>query len=299
MDRQEIQDVLFRDIVELADLAVLAIDHDFRVVYANKYLSEKIAGIPQSALIGMSLPENAPVPDEDLQRVAEHSKRVLMSGRAERIEHWALHKDGSRRLMYWSTTPKLSADGRVEYLVAAGMDVTDQRREKLLLEDIAHRDALTNLHNRMFFEKRFAEELVTAAQSNMTIALFYIDLDGFKPVNDQFGHEIGDAVLCQVASRLKKGLRQNDIICRIGGDEFVVILPGVSSHDVASRIAEQMIERLSMEYIVSDNRCNVGASIGISFCEAGTTELQELVRKADLAMYLAKRKGKGQFAFSE
>lgn len=299
MDMQVFQDSFFRDIAELADLAVIVIDHDFRVVYANRYLCDKIAGIPQSQAIGMLLPEHTTVPDEDLQRVIDHTKRVLKHGCAERIENWSLHKDGSRRLMHWSSTPKLSADGSVEFLVAIGMDVTDQRREKHLLEDLAHRDALTNLYNRAFFEKRLAEDFQSAAQNNMTLALFYIDLDGFKPVNDQFGHEVGDAVLREVAVRLRKGLRQNDIICRVGGDEFAVILPGLSTREDVNRVAEQMIKRLSRVCKVLGKRCNIGASIGISFYETGTTDVQELVRKADAAMYLAKRNGKGQFAFSE
>lgn len=289
----------FRSTLEFADVAVLVINHDFEIVYANPYVCERISGMPQSAMIGMSLPRHQTVPDEDLQRVIDHTKRVLELGVAERIENWALHQDGSRRLMYWSTVPKLNADGKVEHLLAVGMDVTEQRKEKGLLENLAHRDVLTELHNRTFFERLLPEEVARANIEGAGLALLYIDLDGFKPVNDRFGHEAGDAVLREVAVRLRKGLRQNDIVCRIGGDEFVVILPGVSSHEDAGMIAENMIDRLAHPYDIKDGIHDLGASIGIAFLNDGVQDAQDLLRKADAAMYLAKQAGKGYFAFAD
>jgi len=288
----------FRNVLELADMAVMVINHDFEVVYANAYVCDKIAGIPQSAMVGMSLPRHATVPNEDMQRVIDHTKRVLELGVAECIENWALHQDGSRRLMYWSTVPKLDDDGKVEYLFSAGMDVTEQRKEKHLLENLAHRDVLTDLHNRAYFERRLSEDMVRANQEATSLALLYIDLDGFKPVNDQHGHEAGDSVLCEVAIRLRKGLRQNDIVCRIGGDEFAVILPGVSSSDDASTIAGQMIARLSQPYDILGGIQGLSASIGIAFLGKDVQQLHELVRKADSAMFRAKQSGKGRFVFA-
>lgn len=289
----------FRDVLELADMAVLVINHDFEVVYANDYVCDRIVGLPQSAVVGMSLPRHTTVPDEDLQRVIDHTKRVLELGVAERIENWALHRDGSRRLMYWSTVPKLDAGGKVEHLLAVGMDVTEQRKEKHALENMAHRDALTDLHNRAYFERRLSEDILRANQEETSLALLYVDLDGFKPVNDQHGHETGDSVLCEVAVRLRKGLRQNDIVCRIGGDEFAVILPGVSSSDDAGMIAEQMIVRLSQPYDIGGGTHNLGASIGIAFLSKDMQGSHDLVRKADSAMYRAKQSGKGRFVFAD
>lgn len=289
----------FRNVLELADMAVMVINHDFEVVYANAYVCDKIAGIPQSTVVGMSLPRHTTVPNEDLQRVIDHTKRVLELGVAECIENWALHQDGSRRLMYWSTVPKLDADGKVEYLFSVGMDVTEQRKEKHLLENLAHRDVLTDLHNRAYFERRLSEDMVRANQEKTSLALLYIDLDGFKPVNDQHGHETGDSVLREVAIRLRKGLRQNDIVCRIGGDEFAVILPGASSSDDAGAIAGQMIARLSQPYEIMGGIQGLSASIGIAFLSKDVQQLQELVRKADSAMFRAKQSGKGCFVFAD
>lgn len=289
----------FRDVLDLADMAVLAINHDYEVIYANHYICERILGIPQSMAIGMSLPREKTLPDEEMQRVVEHTRRVLELGVAERIENWALHQDGSRRMMYWSSVPKLDESGKVKYLMAVGMDVTDQRREKQQLENLAHRDALTDLHNRAFFEQRLPQEVARANLEGIGLALLYIDLDGFKPVNDLHGHESGDAVLREVALRLRKGLRQNDTVCRIGGDEFAVILPGVAAQDDAGRIAEQMISRLSLPYDIDGRVHDIGASIGIAFLERDARDAPDLVKKADAAMYCAKRSGKGRFCFSD
>lgn len=289
----------FRNVLELADIAVMVINHDFEVVYANAYVCDRIAGMPQSAVVGMSLPRHTTVPNEDLQRVIDHTKRVLEFGVAECIENWALHQDGSRRLMYWSTVPKLDADGKVELLLAVGMDVTEQRKEKHLLENLAHRDVLTDLHNRAYFERRLSEDMVRANHEETGLALLYIDLDGFKPVNDQHGHETGDAVLRDVAIRLRKGLRQNDIVCRIGGDEFAVILPGISSSDDVGTIAGQMITRLSQPYAILGGVQDISASIGIAFLSKDTRHPQDLVRNADSAMYRAKQSGKGRFVFAD
>lgn len=289
----------FREVLDLADMAVLALSHDYEVIYANHYICDRILGIPQSAAIGMSLPHEKTLPDEEMQRVVEHTKRVLEQGVAERIENWALHQDGSRRMMYWSSAPVFDANGKVKHLLSVGMDVTEQRKEKQQLENLAHRDALTDLHNRTFFERRLPEDMSRANLEETSLALLYIDLDGFKPVNDHHGHETGDAVLCEVALRLRKGLRQNDMVCRIGGDEFAVILPGVSSRDDARTIAEQMIKRLSQPYEIKGEVQNLGASIGVAFLNKDTHDSHDLVRKADAAMYRAKQSGKGCVAFAD
>lgn len=290
----------FRNILDLADMAVMAINQEYEVIYANPYICERILGMPQSVAVGMSLPRHKTLPDEEMQRVVDHTNRVLKSGIAERIENWALHQDGSRRMMYWSSVPVFGGDGKVSHLVAVGMDVTEQRKEKHQLEELAHRDTLTNLHNRTFFERRLPEDVTRANIEGLSLALLYIDLDGFKPVNDRHGHGAGDAVLREVASRLRKGLRQNDVVCRIGGDEFAVILPGVSSHDDVRIIAEQMIRRISEPYDIEGCVHNLGASIGISFLNKDTSNSpHDLICKADEAMYRAKRLGKGRFVFAD
>ncbi|MBU0620758.1 MAG: GGDEF domain-containing protein [Gammaproteobacteria bacterium] len=289
----------FRATLDEADIAVLVISHAYEVIYANRYLAERIAGMPQSAMIGMSLPREKTLPDEEMERVVEHTRRVLEQGVAERIENWALHKDGSRRLMYWSSVPAFDDEGKVRHLVAVGMDVTEQRKEKHQLENLAHRDALTDLYNRTFFERRLPEDVLRAKMEGVGLALLYIDLDCFKPVNDQHGHEAGDAVLREVAARLRKGLRQNDIVCRIGGDEFAVILYGISSRDDVGMIVAPMIERLAQAYDIKGICPDLGASVGIAFLDDDVQNSQELLRKADAAMYRAKQAGKGRFAFAD
>jgi diguanylate cyclase (GGDEF)-like protein/PAS domain S-box-containing protein len=289
-------DNIFRTILDLADMAVLVFNREFEVVYANHYICDRIVGIPQHVMIGTFLPRHQTLPDEELQRVIDSTMRVFDLGVPERIENWALHQDGTRRLMYWSSVPVHGPDGNVSHLLAVGMDVTEQRKEKHRLEGLAHRDVLTGLYNRAFFEHRLQEDVARASMEEIGLALFYIDLDSFKPVNDTHGHATGDTVLQEVVARLRIGLRQNDVVCRIGGDEFAVILPGVSSSKDANLIAEQMIGHLSRPYEIDGFVHNLGASIGIAFLGKDARNSHDLVRKADAAMYRAKQAGKGRYA---
>ena len=286
----------FRTLLDLSDVAILVINQAYEVVYANHYLCENIIGMPQNMAVGMSLAGEKTVPDEEMQRVMDSTRKVLERGEPDRIENWALHKDGSRHLIYWASVPVHAADGSVRYLLATGLDVTEQRRQQFHLEALAHRDSLTGLYNRAFFESRLQDDMSRAKAENIGLALIYIDLDGFKPVNDRCGHAAGDTVLQEVAQRLRECLRQNDVVCRIGGDEFAVILSGVSFSSDTDNIARQMLEALSRPYAINEASHLLGASIGIAFMEREDTP-QELVRKADTAMYSAKQGGKGRYAY--
>lgn len=286
----------FRSLLDLSDIAVLALNQNHEVVYANHYLCDNIIGMPQHMVIGMSLSGEKTVPDEEMQRVMDSTRKVLEHGEPDRIENWALHKDGSKHLMYWASVPVLAPDGTVSYLLATGLDVTEQRRQQFRLEALAHRDSLTGLYNRTYFEHRLSEDMSRARAEDIGLALLYIDLDGFKPVNDRYGHAAGDAVLQEVALRLRKCLRQNDVVCRIGGDEFTVILSGVSSHSDTDSISRQMLESLAPPCVTHGEEHLLGASIGIAFMSPSDTP-QELVRKSDAAMYSAKQAGKGRHAY--
>lgn len=289
----------FRTALDHADMAVLVINPEYEIVYGNHCIG-RLIGLPQEALIGMELPRHKTVPDEDLQRVIDHMVRVLEQGVAERIENWALRPDGSKFLMLWSSTPLCRSDGAIQYLLSVGMDVTEQHVTKNRLESLANRDALTGLHNRMFFDLRLAEDLQKVlAEEGGGLALLFIDLDGFKAVNDDLGHDVGDAVLCEVAGRLRAKVRKSDVVCRLGGDEFVVILPNPPSRAVVEELASGLIEALAKPYDALGGQPKaLSASIGIALAPQDGTDPQALVHAADAAMYLAKRAGKNGFSFT-
>jgi diguanylate cyclase (GGDEF)-like protein len=168
-------------------------------------------------------------------------------------------------------------------------DVTERRRAESLLRHKAHHDALTGLTNRYLFEARL--DLATAEPSGRGCALLCIDLDGFKPVNDLYGHAAGDALLRQVAERLREGLGDRDTAARLGGDEFVLLLNEAPASTVLDR-AQRLHERLTEPFDVDAGQpVLIGAAIGIACAPEHAREPQALVRRADAAMYQAKRLG--------
>jgi diguanylate cyclase (GGDEF)-like protein len=162
------------------------------------------------------------------------------------------------------------------------------------LQHMALVDDLTGLPNRRLLSDRLAHSLRAAQREGRRLALLYIDLDGFKPVNDSLGHGIGDLLLKQVADRLRLRTRESDTLARIGGDEFTVILSGIHSQADAERVAESLLETLTSPFQIDGHLIRIGASIGISLFPEHGTEGDELLQQADFAMYAAKRSGKNR-----
>jgi diguanylate cyclase len=161
------------------------------------------------------------------------------------------------------------------------------------LELMAHHDSLTGLYNRAMLEDHLLHALASAERDGSCLALLFCDLDKFKPINDQFGHAAGDAVLRQVAMRLTDGLRRTDTVARIGGDEFVVLLTGLSdAHDAAMIVAQQLQDAIRKPFEIEDKSFELGASIGIALYDGANLSASQLMSRADTAMYQAKRDGK-------
>jgi diguanylate cyclase (GGDEF)-like protein len=165
------------------------------------------------------------------------------------------------------------------------------------ISHMANHDNLTALPNRRLLKELFDKTMQQADRRKEYAAILYIDLDRFKPVNDNHGHEVGDEVLKVVAERLLASLRAMDIVARIGGDEFLAVLQGVGNQKSAERVAEKIIRKISEPIEVRKLTCHIGASIGICFYPADGRNLEELIRKGDAAMYRAKEKGRGTHAF--
>jgi len=165
-----------------------------------------------------------------------------------------------------------------------------QTREKL--HQLAHTDMLTGLPNRTDFYDRLPHALQQARQSNERLAVLFIDLDDFKPINDTYGHETGDKLLQQAAARLQGELRHSDFIARFGGDEFTAILPGIGPQQEVAAIADKLIASLSSPFTINGHRCRIGVSIGIGLFPDCADDVDTLVQLADHAMYTAKLGGK-------
>ena len=161
---------------------------------------------------------------------------------------------------------------------------------------IAMRDPLTGLSNRRALTDRIERALQSA---DSRLALLLIDLDGFKPINDAHSHAVGDGVLCEIASRLNDLTRDTDVVARIGGDEFVLLIEGETSHDSLAKFAAQIMHALEAPYLISDLQLQISASVGVGRCPPVAANAVELIRVADTAMYDAKRAGKSRVHFAQ
>lgn len=174
-------------------------------------------------------------------------------------------------------------------------EIAERKRVEEKLDRLAHYDNVTELNNRHFFNERLHAVVLRSEQFKERTGLMFIDLDNFKAVNDTLGHDTGDELLRLVSKRLSDTLRFGDVICRIGGDEFAIILENISEASVASMIAEKCLASLAMPISINGNEIYISASIGISMYPDDGTDMHELLKYADTAMYYAKNSGKNSF----
>jgi diguanylate cyclase (GGDEF)-like protein len=187
--------------------------------------------------------------------------------------------------------------GQIEGVIAIEVDVTDARREEARLRLASQTDALTQALNRAGFEEG-ARELLDGPPGQR-LALLYLDLDRFKPVNDEHGHPTGDALLKAIALRIRHALRPNDLVARLGGDEFAVLLPGLHDAGDAAKVSAKLLQTLSAPYHIGELELEIGVSIGYSVATTGHVTLEALVARADASLYEAKRSGRGRYVGGE
>jgi diguanylate cyclase len=174
-------------------------------------------------------------------------------------------------------------------------EIAERKRIEIKLDRLAHFDDVTQLHNRHFFNERLEAVIARSQQFKERTVLMFIDLDNFKTVNDTLGHDVGDELLRLVSRRLAETLRFGDVISRIGGDEFAILLENVNQASVASLIAEKCLAKLAQPIAISGHELHIGASIGISVYPDDASNMHELLKYADTAMYYAKNNGKNTY----
>jgi diguanylate cyclase (GGDEF)-like protein/PAS domain S-box-containing protein len=185
--------------------------------------------------------------------------------------------------------------GKAARLVGTTIDITERKHNEQHLREAAQHDSLTGLPNRaLLFE--YCEHIFAAAERlGANSAVLFIDLDRFKPINDLYGHDVGDKVLQEVAQRLQTCTRKEDIVSRLGGDEFIVVLPRIHTADDPETVAQHILDAIAHPFYIGSLKLNVSPSIGISMFKQHANELSALIRCADLAMYAAKRSGRNSF----
>lgn len=184
------------------------------------------------------------------------------------------------------------ASGQVDRIIGIARDMTERRRLEAQVRHLAHHDPLTGLANRSLFDELFSRALKLAERQKARLALLFVDLDHFKPVNDTHGHVVGDALLANVARRLTESIRKADVAARIGGDEFVVLLQDVSDESDAHGIADKIRTALERPFEVEGQRLGISCSVGIALYPEDGADVVALLRHADQAMYKAKADGR-------
>ncbi len=177
------------------------------------------------------------------------------------------------------------------------LDITQQRMTEDHLSSLAYHDILTHLPNRLLFDERLQLEISHAQRKEQMLAVLYLDLDKFKPVNDTHGHEIGDLLLKDVAIRLRSCLRESDTVSRRGGDEFTIITPNIGTRESCEKVAMAILEQVERPFHIQGLELNIGCSIGISIFPTDGNNAHLLVGRADVAMYQAKQIGRGTYHF--
>jgi diguanylate cyclase (GGDEF)-like protein/PAS domain S-box-containing protein len=246
--------------------------------------------------------------------VIGHNPRMLQSGLQDRRfyldmwqslgiqgrwrgELWNRRKDGQTFLESLTISAVKDSHGKVTHYVGVFSDITELRRAHDQLDHQAHHDPLTGLPNRLLLGDRLHKALQRAHRDETGLAVFFIDLDRFKNINDTLGHQVGDRVLCEVAWRLGRLMRESDTVGRLGGDEFLIVIEDVGEPTAVSHIAEKILNVLQVSPVTVEHEFFVGASIGISVFPQDGADAETLMKNADVAMYRAKERGRNTYEF--
>ncbi len=249
--------------------------------------SADVADWPETG--GMHLPDGTPAVLADLppaMTLADGDSRF-------EVELRCGGPDGTPTLV--SSTAFRGEGGEISKVISAFTIITDRKAAEEKLARAAYYDALTNLPNRRLFVERLGRALLSNGRRPDLFAVLFLDLDRFKVVNDSLGHQAGDLLLTQVARRLEHCARVGDTVARVGGDEFILLLPHLTIPADAIRVAERIREAIATPFDLDGHEASIGTSIGIALSSTGFEGPDEMVRDADTAMYQAKRRGKGRY----
>jgi diguanylate cyclase (GGDEF)-like protein/PAS domain S-box-containing protein len=204
-------------------------------------------------------------------------------------------KDGS---LYWvasTIVPMLNEYRKPKQYISINTDITESKEQQTILETMAHYDILTQLPNRILLSDRFNQAIAHSIRSETSMAICFLDLDNFKPINDTYGHEVGDVLLIEVAERIKKTIRNEDTVSRHGGDEFIMLLGNVANISGCEILLDRIIKVLAKPYMMGEQKISISASLGYTMYPLDDADFDTLVRHADHAMYQAKLAGRNMF----
>ena len=273
----------FCSLVDSALDAIVAHRPDGTIVWANQGAAELLGYTDDEML---ALPPYGWLAPRQLVSAPRRIEKLLRAGQLT-FDSGVRCKDGTLIDTEVSTRRVDTALGPI--VVAVIRDVSEWIESKRALEHLAYHDPLTGLANRISFDERVELAIADARRFDDILGLAYIDLDEFKPVNDRFGHAVGDEVLIEVGRRLREEVRVQDTVARIGGDEFVIILPRLATPDALEHVAKRLVERIEEPVQALGYIINIMASVGLARFDAEADDARTLLVKADVAMYAAKK----------
>jgi diguanylate cyclase (GGDEF)-like protein/PAS domain S-box-containing protein len=262
--------------------AILLLDLDLKIEAVNDRAA-RMLGFSVEEMVGMD--HRHIVLEDERNELRERLQQLLGGERLPIYERTFLRKDKSKIRVEVDAALIFDSDGRPHYVQSICRDITDRKQAEEKLYHQASHDALTGLYNRLMFYELLQQAMERAKRNEQKVALLFMDLDGFKQVNDTLGHAVGDRLLQEVASRLKSRMRASDPVARIGGDEFVIVLEGIQSRAAARDIAKSVEEELGLPYVVDGKKAFVAVSVGVALYPDDTSEADALVGLADERMY--------------
>jgi len=294
--KKQLEDELLRAsaVFETTADGIVVTDSQDIVVSVNPGFT-RLTGLTAAEMIGCPMYESAFAPND-----MDAARRMLDQLKVDRVAHAEVtrrHRDG-RTLELWLTlTATADPAGRTVNYIRIFTDISPLKDAQRRLEQLAHFDTLTGLPNRALFGERLEQALARGRRAGKRVGLMFIDLDGFKRVNDEHGHDVGDELLKQAAVRLIYALRETDSLCRLGGDEFTVILENPVTSEIAAAIAERVRRALRQPFELRGRLHRVRASVGIAIYPTHGADVVTLTSHADVAMYSAKNAGGDRYAF--
>jgi diguanylate cyclase (GGDEF)-like protein/PAS domain S-box-containing protein len=269
--------------------AMFITDREGKIVWLNEALS-RFSGYTIEEIIGKT--PNMFSSGKHDAAFWQAMWREVLAGKAWRGDVVNKNKSGGLYTVTQSISPLSDTVGRPTHFLVVQQDISEKRRLEEEIHYLAYHDALTELPNRMLFQDRVQQEITHAKRGKTQFAVLFIDLDGFKAVNDTRGHAAGDKLLQIVATRLISCVREGDTVARLGGDEFTILLRGAAAGEGLRRVLHKIIKSVSLPCELGEFRANVTASVGVSLYPSDATGVEKLLIHADEAMYLAKQAGK-------
>ncbi|MDD4930319.1 MAG: EAL domain-containing protein [Gallionella sp.] len=279
--------------VEQSPNTIVITDLDANIEYANAAFV-RATGYSLAEAIGKN--PNILQSGKTSRAVYEQMWGQLTAGEIWRGELTNRRRDGTEYIEYALISPVRQSDGRVTNYLAIKEDITEKKQAEARIAQLAYFDSLTGLPNQVLLKDRVAQVIKLAQRTDQQAALLFLDIDHFKNINDTLGHRIGDELLIQLATRLKSMIRSEDTLSRMGGDEFILVLPGTDANG-AAHVAEKLLETVAQINRIEQYELVVTPSVGIAIYPCDGMDFDKLYQCADVAMYRAKRDGRNTYRF--